>query len=114
MLSSAILCKLLSVFTLWRRREGVRTPDTLSGMPVFDPGAIDRSATSPPLIVVESRSFQGIQATVCEPAEKESGSRAHTLPPVCLIPVYFFSSSSSANPSASVNPSRKAWSIPAE
>ncbi len=26
---------------------GIRTPDTLSGMPVFKTGAINRSATSP-------------------------------------------------------------------
>ena len=28
---------------------GIRTPDTLSGMPVFKTGAINRSATSPEL-----------------------------------------------------------------
>ena len=27
--------------------EGIRTPDTLSGMPVFKTGAINHSATSP-------------------------------------------------------------------
>src|SRR5580704_5010428 len=29
---------------------GIRTPDTLSGMPVFKTGAINRSATSPQLL----------------------------------------------------------------
>jgi hypothetical protein len=31
---------------------GIRTPDTLSGMPVFKTGAINHSATSPALIVL--------------------------------------------------------------
>jgi hypothetical protein len=31
---------------------GIRTPDTVSGMPVFKTGAINRSATSPPTTVL--------------------------------------------------------------
>jgi hypothetical protein len=32
--------------------EGIRTPDTLSGMPVFKTGAINHSATSPGITVL--------------------------------------------------------------
>jgi hypothetical protein len=32
--------------------EGIRTPDTLSGMPVFKTGAINHSATSPAITVL--------------------------------------------------------------
>ncbi len=34
---------------------GIRTPDTLSGMPVFKTGAINHSATSPVLRVLRTR-----------------------------------------------------------
>jgi hypothetical protein len=41
----------VNLFSLQPRRSGgeggIRTPDTLSGMPVFKTGAINRSATSP-------------------------------------------------------------------
>jgi hypothetical protein len=36
-------------FRLYGGEGGIRTPDTLSGMPVFKTGAINRSATSPEL-----------------------------------------------------------------
>jgi len=47
---SPMLCNSLCWMELRRKsggEGGIRTPDTLSGMPVFKTGAINRSATSP-------------------------------------------------------------------
>jgi hypothetical protein len=38
------------VFSATGGEGGIRTPDTLSGMPVFKTGAINHSATSPDLL----------------------------------------------------------------
>ena len=37
---------------LYGGEGGIRTPDTLSGMPVFKTGAINHSATSPAITVL--------------------------------------------------------------
>src|ERR1700680_3321802 len=37
---------------------GIRTPDTLSGMPVFKTGAINRSATSPSHTFTKANTFR--------------------------------------------------------
>ena len=55
-----------AIYRLYGGEGGIRTPDTLSGMPVFKTGAINRSATSPrsagPLrLYVELRRFRACQ-----------------------------------------------------
>ena len=53
--------------------EGIRTPDTLSGMPVFKTGAINHSATSPLIQFYYSSTVSG-HASVTQPANMPNPS----------------------------------------
>jgi hypothetical protein len=55
---------------------GIRTPDTLSGMPVFKTGAINRSATSPARTpIVEEQSVTGASSSLQQVKQDQRGGR---------------------------------------
>src|ERR1039458_6656845 len=81
------LFKLFIIKDLYGGEGGIRTPDTLSGMPVFKTGAINRSATSPQSaghlrLYVELSQFKecGRRKPPCASASTQTKSGSTRLP----------------------------------